>query len=76
MTKLAMRFVCSRCWEMMEGIVDSIEKFGDEVDTVSEFCCLESRPNAIGGRDVEVTVRIRIDCARFKKCREIDFCSR
>ena len=38
-TWLTIRFVCSRCKDMMEGTVDSIEKLCDEVNTMNEFCC-------------------------------------
>ena len=36
-TRLATRFVCSRCRGIMEGTVDSIAKLCDEVETVNGF---------------------------------------
>ena len=42
-TRLATRFVCSRCREMREGMVDLIEKLCDEVETVNGFCYLQTR---------------------------------
>ena len=38
--RLAMHFVFSKCKEIIEGTVDSIEKMCDEVETVNEFCYL------------------------------------
>ena len=35
--RLAMHFVCSKCKEIMEGAMDSIEKLCDEVETVNGF---------------------------------------
>ena len=35
-----MHFVCLKCKGIMEGMVDSIEKLCDEVETVNQFCCL------------------------------------
>ena len=42
-TRLAMRFVCSRCRRIMERIVDSIEKLCDGVETVNGFCYLRDK---------------------------------
>ena len=39
----------------MEGMIDSIEKFCDEVETINEFCCSGERPNASGGCEATVT---------------------
>ena len=39
--RLAMHFVCSRCKEIMERRVDSIERLCDEAETVNEFEILE-----------------------------------
>ena len=44
-----MHFVCSKCKAIMEGIVDSIDKLCDEVETVNGFCCLGDRLNSSGG---------------------------
>ena len=38
--RLAMHFVCSRCKEIIEGTMDSIEKLCDEVERVNGFCYL------------------------------------
>ena len=53
--KLAMHFVFSKCKEIMEGRVDSIEKLSDEVETVNGFCYLGDRLNARGGCEAAVT---------------------
>ena len=38
-----MHFTCSKCKGIMEGMVDSIEKLCDEVETVNGFCYLGDR---------------------------------
>ena len=53
--ELAMHFVFSKCKEIMERRVDSIEKLSDEVETVNGFCYLGDRLNARGGCEVAVT---------------------
>ena len=35
--RLAMHFLCLKCKEIVEGMVDSIEKLCDEVETVNDF---------------------------------------
>ena len=69
--RLAMHFVCSKCKEIMEGTMDSIEKLCDEVETVNGFCYLGDRLNASGGCEAAVTARVRIDWARFRECGEL-----
>ena len=44
--KLAMHFVCSNCKGIMEGMVDSIKRLCDEVETVNGFCYLGDRLDA------------------------------
>ena len=69
--RLAMHFVCSKCREIMEGMVSLIEKLCDEVETVNGFCYLGDRLNASGGCEVAVTARVRIGWVRFRKCGEL-----
>ena len=57
---LATRFVCSRCREIMEGMVDSIEKLCNEVETVNGFCYLGDRLNSRGDSEAAVIPRVRI----------------
>ena len=70
-TRLAMRFVCSKCKEIMEVMVDSIERLCDEVETVNGFCYLGDRLNASGGCEAAVTARVKIDWIRFRECGEL-----
>ena len=66
-----MHFVCSKCKEIMEGTIDSIEKLCDEVETVNGFCYLGDRLNASGGCEAEVTARVRTGWVRFRECGEL-----
>ena len=69
--RLAMHFVCSKCKGIMEGTVDSIEKFCNEVETVSAFRYLGNKLNSNGGCEAAVTARVRIGWVRFGKCGEL-----
>ena len=69
--RLATYFICSKCKEITEGMVDSIEKLCDEVETVSGFCCLADRLNSSGGCEANVTARVRIGWVRFRKSGEL-----
>ena len=69
--RLAMHFVCLKCRGKMEGIVDSIEKSCDEVETVNGFCYLADRLNASCGCEAAVTAIIRIGWVRFRESREL-----
>ena len=69
--RLAVHFVCLKCKGIMEGIVESIEKLCNEVETVNGFCYLEDRLNASGGCEVAVTARIKIGWVRFMECGEL-----
>ena len=69
--RLALHFVCSKCKGIMEGMMDSIEKLCDEVETVNGSCYLGDRLNASGGCEAAVTARVRIDWVRFRKCGEL-----
>ena len=73
-TKLAMHFVCSRHREMMKGILNTINKLCDKMETVNGFFSLGNKLNASGGCEAAVIVRIRI--MRFRKCRELFFGNR
>ena len=44
-----MHFICSKCKELMEETVNSIEKLCDEVETLNGFRYLGDRLNASGG---------------------------
>ena len=61
-TTLTTHFLCSGFGEMMEETVDSIERWGDEVETVNRFLVFgrQATRNANGGCKVAVTTRVRI----------------
>ena len=63
--RLAMHFICSKYKRIMEGMVNSIEKLCNEVETVNRFCYLGDRLNASGGCQAAVTARVRIGGVRF-----------
>ena len=69
--RLAMYCVCSKCTQIMEETVDSIEKLCDEVETVNEFCYLGDRLNSSSGYKAAVTARIRVGWVRFRECGEL-----
>ena len=75
-TKLAMHFVCSKCRGIMKGMVDSIEKLCNEMETVNGFCYLGDRLNASEGCKAAVTARVRISWVRFRKCGKLLFGNR
>ena len=58
--KVRNAFVCSRRRKIMEEIVNSIEKLGEEPTTVNGFCYLGDILNAIGGFEAAVTAIVRI----------------
>ena len=63
-------FVCGRCKEQVDGLVEPVEELCEEVETVKVFCYLGDRVNASGGCEVAVTARTRIRWVKFKECRE------
>ena len=67
--RLAMHSICSKCKEIMEVMVDSIEKLCDEVETVNGFCYFGDRLNASVGCEAAFTARVRIGWVRFRKSR-------
>ena len=40
--RLAIHFICSKCKEITEGMVDLIKKLCNEVETVNGFCHWET----------------------------------
>ena len=69
--RLEIHFVGSKCKRIVEGMVNSIEKLCDEVETVSGFCYLGDRLNSSGGCEAAVTIRVRIGWVRFRECGEL-----
>ena len=53
--RLAMHFVCLKCIGIIEGMVDSIEKLCNEVETVNGFCYLGDKLNASDGCEAAIT---------------------
>ena len=67
--RLAMHFVYSKCKGTTEGMVGSIEKLCDEVETVNGFFCyMGDRLNSSGSCEAAVTARVRIGWVRFREC--------
>ena len=62
-----MHFICLKC----KGMVDSVEKLCDEVETVNGFCYLGDRLNASGGCEAAVAARVRIGLVRFRESGEL-----
>ena len=52
--RLAIRFVCSKCREIMEGKENLIKKLCYEVETVHGFYYLGDKLNSNGGCEVAV----------------------
>ena len=64
-------FCLLEMYRNMEGMVDSIEKLCNEVETVNGFCYLGDRLNSSGGCEAAVTARVRIGWVRFRECGEL-----
>jgi len=71
-TSLATSFVCGKCKNNIERIVDRDEDevLCNGVETVSGFCYLGDRINAGGGCEMAVTMRVRVGWAKFRECAE------
>ena len=66
-----MHFACLKCIGIMKGMVDSIKKLCDEVETVNGFCYLGDRLNTSGGCEVAATARVKISWVGFRECGEL-----
>ena len=64
-------FACGRCKKQADGLMDSVEKLCEEVETVIGFCYLGDRVNAVGGCKAAVTARARIGWVKFRECGEL-----
>ena len=69
--RLGRDFVCGRCKQVDDGLVEPMEELCEEVKTVRGFCYLGDRVNASGGCEAAVTARARIGWVKFKECREL-----
>ena len=55
----------------MEGMVNSVKKLCDELETVNGFRYLGGLLNSGDGCEAAVTARVRISRVRFKECGEL-----
>ena len=69
--RLAMHFVCSKRKKIMKGMVDSIQKLCDKVETMNGFCYFGDRIKSSGGCEATVTARVKIGLVRFRECGEL-----
>ena len=69
--RLGRDFVCGRCKEVYDGLVELVEEVSEEMERVRGFCCLRDRVNASGGCKAAVTARARIGWVNFRECREL-----
>ena len=69
--RLGRDFVCGRCKQVDNGLVEPVEELCEEVKTVRGFCYLGDRVNASGGCEAAVTARARIGWMKFKECGEL-----
>ena len=69
--KVGRDFVCGRCKQVDDGLVEPVEELCEQVETVRGFCYLGDRVNASGGCKAAVTARARIGWVKFKECREL-----
>ena len=67
---LARDFVCGRCQNRIEEVVEPAEELCEEVETVKEFCYLGDEVIADGGCEAAVTARARFGWVKFKECGE------
>ena len=66
-----MHFVCSKYKGIMEGMMNSIEKLCNEVETVNVFRYLADRLNSSCGFEAAVTAKVRIGWVKFRECGEL-----
>ena len=69
--RLGRDFVCGRCKQVDDGLVEQVEELCEEVETVRAFCYLGDRVNTSGGCEAAVTARARIGWVKFKECGEL-----
>ena len=69
--RLGRDFVCGKCKQVDDGLVDPVEELCEKVQTVRGFCYFGDRVNASGGCEATVTARARIGWVKFRECREL-----
>ena len=63
--RLGRDFVYGRCKKQVNGLVEPVEEFCEEVEPVRGFCYLGDRVNASVGCEAAVTARARIGWVKF-----------
>ena len=69
--RLGRNFVCGRCKHVDYGLVEVVEEFCEEVETVRGFCYLGDRVNVSGCYEAAVTARARIGWVKVKECGDL-----
>ena len=69
--RLGRDFVCGRYKQVDDGLVEPVEEFCEEVETVRGFSYLGDMLDASGGCKAAVTARARIGWVKFKECGEL-----
>ena len=64
-------FLCVRFKKQVDGLVEPVEEFCEELERVRDFCYLGFRVNASCGCEAAVTARVRIGWVKFKECGEL-----
>ena len=65
--RLGRDFLCGRCKQVDDGLVEPMEELCEEVEAVRGFCYLGDRVNASGGCKAAVIARARIGWVKFKE---------
>ena len=69
--RLGRDFVCGRCKKQADGLVELVEEWCEEKETVRGFCYLGDRVNAGGSCEAAVTARARNGWVKFRECGEL-----
>ena len=70
-TRFGRDFVCERCKQVDNGLVEPVEELCEKVETVRGFCYLGDRVNASDSCMAAVAERARIGWVKFKECGEL-----
>mgnify|MGYP001792919447 CR=1 FL=1 len=65
--RLGRDFVCGRCNQVDDGLVEPVKELCEVVETVRSYCYLGNRVNASGGCQAAVTARTRIGWVKKKR---------
>ena len=64
--RLGRDFVCGRCKQVDDGLVEPVKELCEEVETVRGFYYLGDKVNESNGCEAAVTARARIGWVKFK----------